>query len=82
MAAAAMGAAPASSQPARCCPICGADMTERRPQAKVCGGSCRAERSRLERLLRGEPCDGLETVADWLAHRRLRRPLGAPGAPV
>lgn len=68
-------AAAASSQPARRCPVCGADLSDARPQAKYDRGACRAEASRLARLLAGEPADGMASIADWLQKRRLRRPL-------
>lgn len=63
----------------RRCPVCGRSLAEKRSQARSCGGSCRAELSRLERLIQGRPADGMESIADWLKKRRLRRPLGPAG---
>jgi hypothetical protein len=48
----------------RCC-VCGGSLEGRRRQARTCGGACRAEASRLRRLLAGEqPVDGCYSVAD------------------
>lgn len=47
-------------------------MEGRRRQAKACGGACRAEASRLRRLLAGEqPVDGCYSLADRLEHLRV-----------
>ncbi len=55
----------------RCCVVCGAPMEGRRRQARTCGGACRAEASRLRRLLAGEqPVDGCYSLADRLKHPR------------
>jgi hypothetical protein len=55
----------------RRCVVCGAPMEGRRRQARTCGGACRAEASRLRRLLAGEqPVDGCYSLADRLKHPR------------
>jgi hypothetical protein len=69
------GVGETSSRSGRRCPICGEPMDDARPQAKYDRPACRAEASRLGRLLAGEPCDGMTSIADWLDRRRLRRPL-------
>lgn len=48
------------------CPLCGAPLEGRRRQARYCGGACRAEASRLRRLLDGEPVDGFTSIGDRL----------------
>jgi hypothetical protein len=59
----------------RRCVVCGARMEGRRRQARTCGGACRAEASRLRRLLAGEqPVDGCYSVADRLGRLDARRP--------
>lgn len=53
----------------RRCLICGASLEGRRRQTPTCSDVCRAEASRLRRLLDGEsPVDGFSSVADRLDH--------------
>lgn len=56
----------------RHCPICGGEMSHHRVDAFVCGPSCRAELSRIKRLLSGQPVDRRESLADHLESRRKR----------
>jgi hypothetical protein len=58
--------------PARACPVCGEDLVGRRPQARYCSGACRAEASRLRRLLAGSPVDGFASIMDREARMRPR----------
>ena len=48
----------------RACPVCGEGMDGRRSHARYCSGACRAEASRLRRLLAGEAVDGFTSVRD------------------
>lgn len=50
----------------RLCPVCGESLDGRRRHARYCSGACRAEASRLRRLLEGSPVDGFASVADRL----------------
>jgi len=54
------------------CPVCGDDLSDHRIDALTCSGACRAERSRLRRLLAGESVDGWDSVEDRLRSRRKR----------
>lgn len=65
----------------RVCPVCGAGLDGRRRQARYCGGACRAEASRLRRLLDGRPVDGFASVGDRLdrMHPRNRTDRGDGG---
>lgn len=56
----------------RRCAICGESIDGRRAHARYCGGPCRAEASRLNRLLRGERVDGYASVSERLAVARKR----------
>jgi len=56
----------------RVCSVCGTSLEGRRRQARYCGGACRAEASRLRRLLDGEPVDGFASVGDRLGRMALR----------
>jgi len=47
----------------RRCPVCGNSLAGRRPQTRYCDAACRAEGSRLRRLLAGQEVDG------YLSHR-------------
>jgi hypothetical protein len=58
------------------CLVCGADLRGRRCDALTCGGACRAERSRLRRLLAGESVDGWDSMDDRLQSRHRRTELG------
>jgi len=42
----------------RACPVCGQSLDGRRPQTRCCSAACRAEASRLRRLLAGRPVNG------------------------
>jgi hypothetical protein len=67
----------------RCCAFCGGSMEGRRPQALYCGGPCRADASRLRRLLSGEQVDGYRSARDFLRsarQSRTARPLEALAA--
>jgi len=51
----------------RRCLVCGASLEGRRRQTRTCSDVCRAEASRLRRLLAsGGPVDGFSCVADRL----------------
>lgn len=50
----------------RRCPVCGDSLDGMRAHARYCSGACRAEASRLRRLLDGSPADGFQSVADRL----------------
>lgn len=52
------------------CSICGASLDGRRPQARYCSGACRAEASRIRRIVSGAQPDGFASLAQRLAHRR------------
>lgn len=56
----------------RHCPVCGTTLDARRRHARYCGGACRAEASRLRRLLVGQEVDGFASLADRRARRRKR----------
>jgi hypothetical protein len=53
----------------RACSVCGAGM---RADAVVCSASCRAEASRLRRLLSGTDADGYRSLTERLGARRRR----------
>lgn len=59
----------------RACPICGADLAGKRSHAETCGGACRAELSRLRRILSGREADGFRTLADRRKRARKRTEL-------
>jgi hypothetical protein len=44
----------------RVCAVCGSSLSGHRKDARSCSPVCRAEASRLRRLLRGESVDGYE----------------------
>lgn len=58
-----MSCAPPSE---RVCPACGASLEGRRADARYCTGACRAEASRLERLLAGKPVDGYTSLIEYM----------------
>jgi hypothetical protein len=49
----------------RRCPVCGASLENRDPRTATCSGACRAEMSRLRRLLAGETADGYRCLHDY-----------------
>lgn len=49
------------------CALCGGDLSGRRTDARFCSGVCRAEASRLRRLLGGVEVDGYQSFAERLA---------------
>ncbi len=53
----------------RHCPVCGTDLAAKRSDARFCGGRCRAEASRLSRLLAGADADGWGSVEERLEKR-------------
>jgi hypothetical protein len=59
------------------CGICAASLDGRRADARFCSGACRAEASRLRRILSGEGADGYATLADRqaAAQKRTRAPV-------
>jgi hypothetical protein len=67
-----------SGRPERCCVVCGGSLTGRRSEARVCGGPCRAERSRLRAILNSSERGPYSSVAQRLgrAHKRTRWPTG------
>jgi hypothetical protein len=52
--------------------ICGGDMAGMRADAVVCSAACRAEASRLRRLLSGSDADGYQSLTERLDARRRR----------
>jgi hypothetical protein len=50
----------------RSCVLCGASLEQRRADARHCGGACRAEASRLRRIL-----DGVGAPPYYSIHHRL-----------
>lgn len=56
----------------RTCRFCGAVLRLRRRHALYCGNACRADASRLRRLLDGEPVDHYRSVAAFVAACRSR----------
>lgn len=50
----------------RACVVCGGSLEGRRPQTRTCSPACRAEASRLRRLLAGDAVDGFSSLADRL----------------
>lgn len=46
--------------------MCRASLEGRRPQARYCSSTCRAEASRRRRLFAGEAVDGFVSLADRL----------------
>lgn len=65
--------------PIRVCVVCGRDLTGRRSDALACSPACRAEASRLRRILRGEVVDGYLTIDQRIdaRQRRTRRATGS-----
>ncbi len=59
----------------RTCALCGASLERHRRHAVYCGAACRAEASRLKRLLRGESADGYQDIDARLkvAQKRTQR---------
>jgi hypothetical protein len=71
--------------PGRRCPICGTSLEGHRRDAVTCSGRCRAERSRLLRILGGTAADGSLTLPDtgWERRKRTDRAgAGRPSKPV
>lgn len=58
----------------RTCPICGTSLEGRRKHARFCSAPCRAEGSRLRRLLSGREVDGYGSVARDLRENAHDRP--------
>lgn len=54
------------------CVMCGGSLEGRRRHALTCSGRCRAERSRLRRILDGRGADGRLSVADGRGGPRKR----------
>jgi hypothetical protein len=54
----------------RTCRFCGGTLRhKRRAHAVYCGNACRADASRLRRLLDGDPIDGYDSVAAFISTR-------------
>lgn len=53
--------------------MCGASLDGRRSTAIYCGGACRADASRLRRLLSGQQVDGYRSVWDFLLAMQRKR---------
>lgn len=54
----------------RACRYCGTPLPPgTRPHAVVCSNTCRADLSRLRRLLAGDPVDGYANVAAFISTR-------------
>jgi hypothetical protein len=62
----------------RSCVICGSSLEDRRSDARYCGGPCRAEGSRLRRILEGEEST-YASVRERIAAFSQSHPLGAMG---
>jgi hypothetical protein len=60
------------------CAVCGASLEGRRATARFCGPPCRAEASRVRRVLEGEEADGYRNLAGRreASRRRTRRLYG------
>jgi hypothetical protein len=56
----------------RGCVICGASLSGRRADAMVCGGPCRAERSRLRAILNSSNGRAYSSVSERLGKSRRR----------
>jgi hypothetical protein len=56
----------------RVCVVCGSDLAGRRKDAVVCGGPCRAERSRLRAILKGSRLGPYLSISHRIqaSHRR------------
>lgn len=59
----------------RSCAVCGASLEGQRSHARFCSGACRAEASRLRRIIAGEGADGYGSV---LERERRRKRTQAP----
>lgn len=63
----------------RLCGLCGTSIEGRRRHARFCSGACRAEASRLRRILSGSEADGFGSIAARVAsmgRNRTYRPDG------
>lgn len=56
----------------RVCGVCGASLAGRRAHARYCRGACRAEASRLRRILAGQEADGWASLPARQAAARKR----------
>ena len=54
------------------CALCGEDLAGKRSDARFCSRTCRAEASRLRRLLSGVEVDGYRSFAERLAAFQMR----------
>lgn len=61
------------------CPVCGGALAGRRSDARYCSGTCRAEASRLRRILSGQGADGYATLPDRAAAAQRRTPAPLEG---
>lgn len=61
-----------TTPPDPACRFCAKPMRGRRRHAVYCGNACRADASRLRRLLDGQAIDGYESVLAFLMTRRTR----------
>jgi hypothetical protein len=56
----------------RVCSVCGRSLKNHRKDARVCSDSCRAEASRLRRILSNEEADGYRSVDQRIRARQRR----------
>jgi hypothetical protein len=56
--------------PLRACVVCGTNLAGRRADARHCGGPCRAEASRLRRILAGREVGPYQSIQARMAARR------------
>ena len=64
----------------RVCIVCGASLAGARRHALACSGKCRAEASRLRRILSGSEADGCRTLPALGWHRRKRTGATQPSS--
>jgi len=59
--------------------VCGASLGGMRSHARYCGPPCRAEASRVSRILRGEQADGYRTLEERLEASQKRTRTASDG---
>ena len=63
----------------RPCVVCGEPLAGRRAHARFCSGACRAEASRVRRILAGQEADGYRTLAQRHGEPRNRTDAAGGG---
>lgn len=61
--------------------MCGGSLAGKRRHALVCSGTCRADRSRVLRILAGETVDGADSLAALAIRRSKRTDVNAVASP-